>query len=87
MNENIKKVTLTPASCALDLGDGSERGLYVDQDYILQKLGRPHRGISLMYCYYPNDDAWPVRASEAYADKEVSFAWDYPYDDYFPYAG
>ena len=87
MSENIKKVTLTPAACSVDLGDGSERGLYVDQDYILQKLGRPHRGISLMYCYYPNDPAWPKRASEAYADKEVSFAWDYPYDDYFPYAG
>ena len=87
MSDNIKKVTLTPAACAVDLGDGSERGFYVDQDYILQKLGRPHRGISLMYCYYPNDPAWPARASEAYSDRDVKFAWDYPYDDYFPYAG
>ena len=37
------------AKCAVDLGDGSERGEYVNQDYILQILGRPHRSISLMY--------------------------------------
>lgn len=85
--ENIRKVRLTPASFAVDLGDGSERGLYVDQDYILRKLGRPHRAINLMYCYYPNEEAWPKRVSEAYKDTNVSFAWDYPYDDYFPYLG
>ena len=84
---NVKKVVLTPAKCAVDLGDGSERGLYVNQDYILNKMGRPHRGISLMYCYYPLDETWPARAQDAYADKEVNFAWDYPYDNYFPYAG
>ncbi|MGN0432571.1 MAG: hypothetical protein ACI4EQ_09495 [Lachnospiraceae bacterium] len=83
----IKGIKLTPAKCAVDLGDGSERGFYVNQDYILQKLHRPHRGINLMYCYYPNDEAWPKRAQDAYADKEVSFAWDYPYDNYFPYLG
>lgn len=80
-------VRLTPAKCAVDLGDGSERGFYVNQDYILQKLHRPHRGVNLMYCYYPLDETWPVRAQDAYADKEVSFAWDYPYDNYFPYLG
>lgn len=83
----IKGIKLTPAKCAVDLGDGSERGFYVNQDYILQKMHRPHRGINLMYCYYPNDEAWPKRAQDAYADKEVSFAWDYPYDNYFPYLG
>ncbi len=84
---NVKKITLTPAKCAVDLGDGSERGLYVNQDYILNKLGRPHRGISLMYCYYPLDETWPKRAQDAFADQDVSFAWDYPYDNYFPYTG
>ena len=49
----MNKVLLTPAKCALDMGDGSERGLYVNQDYILQKLKKVHRGISLMYTYYP----------------------------------
>jgi len=76
-----------PAKCALDLGDGSERGEYVNQDYILRKLGRPHRAITLMYCYYPLDAGWPGRASVVHAHDDVSFAWDYPYDDYFPYTG
>lgn len=44
-----------PARCAVGLGDGSERGEYVSQDYIIAKLGRPHRNINLMYCYYPLD--------------------------------
>ena len=83
----LKKISLTPAKCAVDLGDGSERGLYVNQDYILNKLGRPHRGISLMFCYYPLDKSWPQRAQDAFADQECSFAWDYPYDNYFPYTG
>ncbi len=76
-----------PAKCAVDLGDGSERGEYVNQDYILEKLGRPHRAISLMYCYYPLDAGWPGRASVVHASDSVSFAWDYPYDDYFTYQG
>ena len=83
----ISGVKLTPAQCAVDLSDGSERGFYVNQDYILQRLGRPHRAINLMYCYYPLDETWPKRASEAYADMEVHGAWDYPYDNYFPYLG
>lgn len=83
----ISKVQLTPAKCAVDLGDGSERGFYVNQDYILNKMGRPHRGISLMYCYYPLDEGWPKRAQDAFSGDNVSFAWDYPYDNYFPYAG
>ncbi len=87
MGETIKKIHMGPAKCSVDLGDGSERGLYVDQDYILQKLGRPHRGISLMYCYYPKDKGWPGRASVVHANENVSFAWDFPYDDYFTYKG
>ena len=83
----VNRVRLTPAGCGLDLGDGSERGEYVCQDYILQKLGRPHRNIGLMYTYYPNDREWPVRSSEAYPEMEVHGQWDYPYDDYFPYTG
>ena len=34
--DKIKKVKLTPAACGLDLGDGSERAEYVNQD--LQNL-------------------------------------------------
>jgi len=80
------RVRLGPAPCALDLGDGSERGEYVDQDYILRLLGRPHRCINLMYCYYPYDKGWPLRASLAFKPDQP-FAWAYPYDDYFPYQG
>ncbi len=80
-------VHMGKAKCAVDLGDGSERGEYVDQDYILHKLGRPHRSISLMYCYYPLDEQFPARISEAMKDAKVSFQWDYPYDDYFTYKG
>ncbi|MBP5331627.1 MAG: hypothetical protein J6Y89_07215 [Lachnospiraceae bacterium] len=83
----MKKIHLGPACCAVDMGDGSERGPYVGQQYILNKLHRPHRAISIMYCYYPLDETWPKRAQDAYADKDVAFAWDYPYDNYFPYLG
>lgn len=83
----VKALHMGAARCAADLGDGSERGEYVNQDYILQKLGRPHRAISLMYCYYPYDKEWPQRISEACKDMDINFAWDYPYDDYFTYKG
>ena len=86
MEIDVKKIHMGPAKCALDLGDGSERGEYVDQDFILNSLGRPHRAISLMYCYYPMDPKWPARVSEAYKN-DGSGAWGYPYDDYFTYKG
>lgn len=86
-NLEIKKIHLGKAKCAVDLSDGSERGEYVNQDYILHKLGRPHRAINIMYCYYPLDKGWPGRASVVHASPDVSFAWDYPYDDYFTYKG
>ena len=87
MDEKIRKIRMGPAKCAGDLGDGSERGEYVNQDYILHTLGRPHRSINLMYCYYPLDKEWPGRISEVMKNADVSFQWDYPYDDYFPYKG
>ena len=59
MSEKIYGIHMGKAKCAVDLGDGSERGEYVNQDYILHTMGRPHRGISLMYCYYPLDKEWP----------------------------
>lgn len=84
--DKLYKVTLSPAECALDLGDGSERGEYVCQDYILHVLGRPHRAVGLMYTYYPKDKEWGAdKVSVTCKDMNVSFQWDYPYDDYFPY--
>ncbi len=87
MDEKITKIQLGAAKCALDITDGSERGEYVSQDYIINKLGRPHRSVNLMYCYYPLDEGFPGRASVVHAHDDVSFAWDYPYDDYFTYKG
>lgn len=81
----MKRLHMGPARCALDLGDGSERAEYVSQDYILHRLGRPHRAVNIMYTYYPHDREWPARISEAWKDRNVTFAWDYPYDDYFPF--
>ena len=49
----MQKLHLGAAQCALDLGDGSERAEYVNQDYILHKLGRPHRAIGIMYYLLP----------------------------------
>lgn len=89
MNNELTAFSLQmgPAKCSVDLGVGSERGSYVNQDYILHKLGRPHRAINLMYCYYPLDKGWPLRASVAHESKDKSNAWGYPYDDYFTYKG
>ncbi len=87
MNIKLNRIHMGPARCAADLTDGSERGEYVDQDYILRTLGRPMRSVNLMYCYYPLDEGFPKRARDAFSDKEVAFQWDYPYDDYFPYTG
>jgi hypothetical protein len=86
---NLKtyNVHIGPAKTAVDLTDGSERGEYVNQDYILRQLGRPHRCINLMYCYYPNDEGWPTRAHDAHAHDNITDVWDYPYDDYFTYKG
>lgn len=83
----MRKVTLSPAPCSVDLSDGSERGPYVGQGYILSRLGRPHRAVNLMYCYYPLDKEWPARISEVTKKPEGGGAWSYAYDDYFPLTG
>lgn len=85
MTNKYNKIHMGPAKCGLDLGDGSERAEYVCQDYILNKLGRPHRCVNIMYTLYPNDEQWPERISVACKDMEINYQWDYPYDDYFPY--
>jgi hypothetical protein len=89
MDNELKAFSLQsgPAKCSVDLGVGSERGGYVNQDYILHKLGRPHRAINLMYCYYPLDKGWPERVSTVYKSADKTNAWGYPYDDYFTYKG
>ena len=83
----IKAIHMGKAECAIDMGDGSERGEYVNQDYLLNALGRPMRAISLMTSYYPLDETFPTRAHDAFSDKEISYQWDFPYDDYETYKG
>lgn len=83
--EKQYQVHMGKAKCGLDLGDGSERAEYVNQDYILHKLGRPHRCVNVMYTLYPKDAQWPQRISKACAEMDIKFQWDYPYDDYFPF--
>ena len=87
MDHPLHRIRMSHAPIAIDLTDGSERGEYVPQDYILRTLGRPMRAVNLMYCYYPLDKTFPARARYAFADQTVSFQWDYPYGDYFPYTG
>ena len=82
-----KLVHMGKARCAADLSDGSERALYVNQDYILRKLGRPHRAVNLMFCYYPYDEGWPTRISDLPGYSTKSGSWDYPYDNYLPFNG
>lgn len=87
MSQPIHRIHMGAARCAIDLTDGSERGEYVPQDYILQTLGRPMRSVNIMYCYYPLDKEFPTRAREAFANREMTGQWDTPYEDYFPYTG
>ena len=89
MKKELKAYALNmgPAKCAVDLSDGSERGDYVGQDYILNVLGRPMRAVNLMTSYYPLDKTFPKRARNAFEGMELHSAWDYPYDDYETYKG
>lgn len=75
------------AKCAVDLGDGSERGEYVSQDYILAKWADRTGASVSCTAIIPWTRGWPGRASVVHASPDVSFAWDYPYDDYFTYKG
>ena len=36
----IKKIHMGPAKCAVDLGDGSERGEYVNQELYPEQAGQ-----------------------------------------------
>ncbi len=48
-NQPLTRIHMGFARVAMDLTDGSERGEYVSQDYILHTLGRPVRSVNLMY--------------------------------------
>lgn len=84
---NIKKVELKQKKTRLILSNGSERGDYIELDYILKSLNRIHDGIQLLKTYYPNDEKWSdkYRISEITDKKNINYAWDYEYDDYHPF--
>ncbi len=86
-NISVNKIKTGKAKCSVDLGVGSERGEYVNMDYVLHKMDRPHRAISLMFCYYPLDKEFPARMSKVYFEKMPCGPWSFPYDDYFTYKG
>ena len=52
MADKIYGVHLGAAKYAVDIGDGSERGEYVNQDYILQNI---HNLLLLKYCNFQRD--------------------------------
>lgn len=70
----------------LILSDGSERGEYVPMPEVFSRFHKIHDGIQLMKTYYPNDPLWQThdRISKRTKLKNVSYAWDYEYDDYHP---
>jgi hypothetical protein len=49
------------AKIRLFMADGSERSDYMPQAEAIRRLGRPHAGINLMACYYPDQTFWPER--------------------------
>ncbi|MEA3346609.1 MAG: hypothetical protein U9Q21_00785 [Candidatus Auribacterota bacterium] len=55
----MRYVKMNASRCAADIGDGSERGEYVPQEYVFKALERPSRAINLMYEYHPDDEKWP----------------------------
>lgn len=70
----------------LILANGSERGEYVPMKEIFSKMHQLHDGIQLMKTYYPYHEGWQTkeRISLCTKKKNVSYAWDYEYDDYHP---
>ena len=58
---SIRKIKLGAPVCALGITDGSERGEYVPQSYIVSRLGRPHHAVNLMFQHYPDLPGWPTQ--------------------------
>jgi len=76
----IREVKMLAPHCGADMSVGSERGDYVAQDYVFEKLGRPSRGINLMFAYFPLEDTWPDRGP---CDR----GWYGNHNGYFSYMG
>lgn len=58
---SIRRITLAAPACTLGITDGSERGDYAGSAHILQRIGRPHHVVNLMFQYYPDLENWPTQ--------------------------
>ncbi len=70
----------------LILSNGSERSDFVPMDYIFSQMNKIHDGIQIMKTYYPLDEMWnpKKKISEITLKKNVSYSWDFEYEDYPP---
>src|SRR3954467_4517779 len=82
----LRSCTAGRAKTKLIIGNGSERGDYVDCAQLQRSFASPHDGVHLMKTYYPSDPKWNglTKISRAHPDPGVSYAWDHDYDDYWP---
>ena len=58
---SVREIKLMAPACSLGITDGSERGEYVPQSYLVSRLGRPHHVVNLMFQYYPDLMGWPTQ--------------------------
>lgn len=83
----LLQASLKREKVSLILANGSERGDFVPLNYIFSEFGRIHDGIQIMKTYYPYDEMWTTkgRISEYTKKENVTYAWDYEYEDYHPF--
>ena len=58
---SIRRINLKAPACTLGITDGSERGDYAGSAHMLQRIGRPHHVVNLMFQYYPELKNWPTQ--------------------------
>ena len=79
---SIARIQLLPPPCTLGLTVGSERGSYVSQRHVLQRVGRPHHVVNLMFQHYPDMKDWPTQGVNYhgfYRNRQLNAG-----DGYFP---
>ena len=57
----VREIHFEFPACAVGITDGSERGEYVPQSYLVSRFGRPHHAVNLMFQYYPDLQGWPTQ--------------------------
>jgi hypothetical protein len=59
-----RSLKLNVPPCTVGITDGSERGDYVPQEHVFNRIGRPHHVINLMFQYYPDMENWPTQGTK-----------------------